>query len=190
MNIYLTEDVHRRMMAYFRLASGEISGLGRSTLSDDRESIIITDIWLWDQECTDSTTETVDHDSVFSLVADLVEQGVPMADLNVWWHSHVDMPAYFSGTDRTCIDEWVNNRFLVAVVGNRCSEFKGIISIKEPIPCELDATVSILRDDELSAEEEDKIKKEIKEKVKIKTPSVQGFYPRYSVKKKRKKRLH
>jgi len=172
MKIYLTDDVHKKYMAYMQLATGEISGIGRSTL-DEHKNVIITELWLWRQECTSTTTDVIDHNAMFELVADLVGQGIPMEELNVWWHSHVDMEAFFSGTDKTTINEWVNNRYLVAVVGNRRSEFQGVISIKAPIPCEIAADVEVLQS-EPDQEFMDAIQADIDAHVTVKKWAYQG----------------
>jgi proteasome lid subunit RPN8/RPN11 len=168
MRIRLTPEADQKIKLYIKHATGEISGLGRATLSPDKSELVITDAFIWEQTATGTTTEVVDHNSVFSLAVDLEKQGIPVDELCVWWHSHADMSVFFSGTDRQTIIEWVNNRFLCALVGNKKGEYKATIAIKEPIACDIDdvpvvigSEVDPVLDEQIKAEVENKVKHEV-----------------------------
>lgn len=139
--VVFTWEAWEKINAYIRFASGEVSGLGRIRLEADRWTVTVLDVYLWKQECTVGTTEVIDHEAVFSLVERLKKEGVNPSELGLWWHSHANMDAFFSGIDDTTIDEWINDSFLVAVVGNKAGKYKAKIAIKAPIPCILTADV-------------------------------------------------
>lgn len=136
MEVRFTDYAWKKINAYIQNCEQEISGLGRATVeTDENETIIrVSDVFIWRQEVTGGTTEVHDNNDMFNLGSELVSAGVPMEELCVWWHSHAKMNAFFSGTDQTTIKEWVNNRFLVAVVGNHAGQFKATVAIKQPLP--------------------------------------------------------
>ena len=126
--IYFTANAWEKINGYIKLADEEISGLGRATIVAG--DVIVSDVYLWKQENTAASTEIVDHATVFELAEKLEKDGVPMEEMCVWWHSHATMDAFFSGTDKNTIEEWVNDRLLVAVVGNKAGKFAGTIAVK------------------------------------------------------------
>ena len=137
MKIVLSPLASQKMRAYIKIANGEISGLGQSVLLAD-EVIEVRDIWIWKQTCTDATTEVIDHNSVFDLAGELVAKGIPMEELNVWWHSHANMSPFFSGVDAQTAEEWQNDKYLVSIVGNKRDDFYGRIDLKKPFNVHID----------------------------------------------------
>jgi hypothetical protein len=108
------------------------------------------------------------------------------------------MSSFFSGTDETTISNWVNNKFLVAVVGNHKGEYKGKVAIKAPIPCQLNDIPVGVQTEAIDPTMEEEIKLEIAGKVTERklqtiTPSY-TTYGGYTYKgykeKKRKKESH
>lgn len=166
MQIILEQKAAQKLAEYIHQASGEISGLGQSVLTG-RDTITVKDIWIWKQECTASTTEVLDHNAMIECAMEAVAEGAPMDEVNVWWHSHANMGVFFSTQDQTTIDEWVNNRFLVSIVGNKKGDFAARVDIKEPIMATLE-NVPVSRswggDDELKA----RVAQEIAAKVQVK----------------------
>jgi len=170
MIIEFTKKAWEKINTYIELADGEISGLAVSTLNSTRNKLIVRDIRIWEQECTSAWTEVVDNDKMLELVTELTGEGVPMEDINIWWHSHADIPSAFSTRDDETIDGWANQRFLAAIIGNKKGEFVGKIAVKYPIPFtieEEDVTIQV-EQEPVNETIKNNIKKEIKEKVKEK----------------------
>lgn len=132
MKITFTHEAWKKINAYIKLTDEEISGLGISSINKAGDEIIIRDVRIWEQECTAMTTEIIDNKHLIDAVEEYKKEGVPMEDMNVWWHSHVNMDVFWSNTDQETIDNWFNEKYLVAVVGNKKKEFKGQISLKKP----------------------------------------------------------
>jgi hypothetical protein len=169
MKVIFTKDTWNRINLYIQHATGEISGLGVGKLNEAGNELLITDLGIWEQECTGAETEVVSHDEMISLAEELIARGARPEEINVWWHSHAAMSSFFSGTDETTIDQWVNDRFLCAVVGNKKREFKCKIAIKSPIPCDLEDVPISVEQEYIPAELDQAIKEEVALKVKPKT---------------------
>ena len=166
MQIILEQKAAEKMAEYIKQATGEISGLGQSFLTG-RDTVTVKDIWLWKQECSAATTEVLNHDAMIECAMEAVAQGAPMDQINVWWHSHANMGVFFSGQDQDTIDNWVNNRFLVSIVGNKKGDFAARVDIKEPIPCTID-NVPVSREWSGNAELAAQVTQEIALKVQTK----------------------
>lgn len=138
MKILFTAQAWERINLYIKHSTGEVSGLAVGKLNDEKDTIIINDLGIWKQECTSGETEVTSHNEMIALAEELIERGAKMEEVCVWWHSHADMAAFFSGTDENTIKNWITNKFLVAVVGNKKGEFKAKIKIANPIPCQIE----------------------------------------------------
>lgn len=169
MKVTFTKDTWNRINLYIKHATGEISGLGVGKLSADTNEILITDLGIWEQECTGAETEVVSHDEMIVLAEELIARGAQPEEINVWWHSHANMASFFSSTDEKTIEDWVNNRFLCAVVGNKKGEFKAKIAIKSPILCDLEDVTVGVEPEYVTAELDQQIKDEVALKVKART---------------------
>lgn len=196
LQVVFTAEAWRKINGYIKAVEGEVSGLGRAVVIN-KTTIQITDIYLWKQECSSATTEVVDHNAVFDLVSELDGQGVPTEELCVWWHSHYNFQSFFSGTDVATIEGWVNDKFLVAVVGNQAEEYKACVAIKSPLRVTVsDVPVSYEEAPEVEAAKEILVKaqaeaealiaatrgvgdpaitEEVKAKVKVDVPHPIGF---------------
>jgi len=169
MIIEFTKPAWEKINMYIQATEEEISGLATAKLNEHKSKIIVNDVRIWKQKCSSATTEVTANEETIKLVEEFKKDGHNMQDICVWWHSHANMSAFFSGTDDETIDNWVNQRFLVAVVGNRAGEFKGKISIKEPIPCILDDITVTREPDKYDLKLQKKIEKEVKEKIEKET---------------------
>jgi len=138
MKITFTHEAWKKINTYIKLTDEEISGLGISSMNEAGDEITIRDVRIWKQECTATTTEIIDNKHLIDMVEEYQKEGVPMEDMNVWWHSHADMGVFWSATDQETIDNWFNEKYLVAVVGNKKKEFKGQISLKKPMKLNVD----------------------------------------------------
>lgn len=192
MKILFTPHAWDKIHLYIEHTPTEVSGLGAATF--DGENIIINDIGIWKQECQAAETEVVDHNSVISLAQEMMDRGHSMEELCVWWHSHAHLSSFFSSTDDTCIQNWINNKYLVSVVGNKKGEYKGRIDIKAPLPCTINPIpVELYVPNTITPELVTTIKNEITDKVTLRpyqtittTPSY-THYPSYKSSKKSKK---
>ena len=77
-----------------------------------------------------------------------------------WWHSHHTMSAFWSGTDKTAIDEFDEGDFSFALVVNLKGEYKFRVSIWRPFAVHEDTELEIL---ERKNRCDKKMKAEVKE---------------------------
>jgi proteasome lid subunit RPN8/RPN11 len=119
MKVYITPICHAQIMYYVNKSSVEISGLGRIEKASDG-SMVVTKVYLLDQENTGTSTDLC-PEAVAKL---MFESREDKGDLNFWWHSHVHMNAFWSGTDMSTIKEFGKNGYLVASVFNKKGEYQ------------------------------------------------------------------
>lgn len=77
-------------------------------------------VYLLDQ-ANSATTTDLDPDAVANL---LYQSRKDEGDLNFWWHSHVNMGVFWSGTDMDTIKQFGNNGYILATVFNKKKEMK------------------------------------------------------------------
>jgi len=62
-----------------------------------------------------------------------------------WWHSHHTMAAFWSGTDKTAIDEFNDGDFSFALVVNLKGEYKFRVSVWSPVEVHEDVDLEVIR---------------------------------------------
>jgi len=162
MKILLNNDVAIKLKYYTELAKGEISGMGKVEKTEDGD-ILITDIVLFDQECT-STTTYLDDGAQAKFMEDMRVRGESLKDWTLWWHTHDDMGVFWSSTDDTTVKENFDSgvlSHLVSIVTNKKGEFKGRLDIQPVdssefgviiLPLTVDLDVEVVVDEEKQEE--------------------------------------
>ena len=98
----------------------EISGLGKCIYDKEKQAYHVSDVYLLEQENTGASTD-IDAGAVAKL---LYETREVEGHLNFWWHSHVNMGVFWSGTDQATIEEFGTQGFCLATVFNKKREMK------------------------------------------------------------------
>lgn len=133
-NIIVTIDhaVKDKLDAYIHIADGEISGLG-TVVQPNRGTFHIQDIHLFEQTCTGASTDISVEDVSKSLVQ-AVTQGLNPETLKLWWHSHANMQAFWSGTDHATAKALDNgsNQWMLCLVQNKRGEYKLRLDVYDP----------------------------------------------------------
>lgn len=112
--IVLSAEAHAKIENWVDLCKWEISGLG--TLIEEEDRLYVDQVFLLDQEVTSAETEISDL-GVSKLVSVLPK---PMRNtLRFWWHSHVNMDVFWSGTDESCIRKLRGEGALLSIVFNK-----------------------------------------------------------------------
>lgn len=185
-SIYFEPLAWLRMRGFTIAAPGEVSGIGQVELVNENGEItlIVKNVWIWEQVCGPAHTEITDHDAVFSLVDDLEKEGIPSESLKLWWHSHADMNAFFSSTDTQQMSDWQSNSYLVSVVTNKAGEAYASVDVRGQFPQYID-DVPVTYNEEIPENIMSETRAEVDKKVKAATmvePSRGsddiGFYPR------------
>lgn len=119
MKVLLDKDVYDKVMYWVKKAgTKEISGLG--TLKVEGDSFRVMSAMLLPQKNGPTHTD-IESDAVCKALYELRnEEG----DLKWWWHSHVDMAVFWSGTDHATIKSFGDGGWIVATVFNKKAEKK------------------------------------------------------------------
>lgn len=159
--IFITQEAFKKMHYYIAECDQEISGLGE--VKKDHGNLLVTDVFIFNQDVTGTHTE-LDKGSLALFLEDYNNQGKDIADIKLWWHSHVNMSAYFSPTDTANIERLSDTfPWAISIVGNKKNEFQTRVDVFDPLRItkeDLELT-PIFTDEEMRAS----IKSEIGEKV-------------------------
>lgn len=110
-------DVYQKIMYWVKKATGEVSGLGKVIIQEGGHLRVVS-ACLVKQENAAASTD-MDAAAVAKAMYELREAP---GHLNFWWHSHVNMAVFWSGTDTDTIREIGSNGWLVSTVFNKKSE--------------------------------------------------------------------
>ena len=126
--VFIPDNLLQQIKNYVEACSVEISGWG---LTRDirikpennigiNHGILVEKLFLFKQKCSGGNT-LIDAEEKNKLLEEL---GEDKKRLCFWWHSHVDMTAFWSGTDTTNMDEWETSPYLVSMVLNKKGDYK------------------------------------------------------------------
>ena len=101
----------------------EVSGLGTVIFDHEENAYRVTDVMLIDQEVGAAHTD-LDDAAVATACYEMRESE---GELAFWWHSHVNMPTFWSTTDHDTMNAIGKNGLCVAVVFNKKEEMRGAI---------------------------------------------------------------
>jgi hypothetical protein len=135
MNILILDKTLKKIQYYTSISPVEISGIGYVEEFEDK--LIIKDIFLVKQRNTAVTTE-LDQGEVALLMEKLLNEGKDPSKLKLWWHSHVNMLTFWSGTDEQCVKNLCLDQYLISIVTNKKGDYKMRFDIKEPYSLTLD----------------------------------------------------
>jgi len=152
----------QKLDLYIKHCADEISGLGRVVRSNGK--MIITEIILLKQECSSSSSD-LDEKELDEFVLTEIEQGRPIEDLKLWWHSHVNMSTFWSSTDTGTIEK-LKNGWCISIVGNKSGQYKTRVDLFEPfrycfddLPLEIIAPTTPALEEIVKVEIEEKVSK-------------------------------
>ena len=116
----IPKDVYDKVMYFVHKADFEVSGFGKIVYDEQTREFTVKSVHLLEQEGTATTTD-IDPISLMKLQKELAnEEG----ELRWWWHSHVNMNVFWSGTDTATIKDIGRHGWLVATVFNKKEEMR------------------------------------------------------------------
>jgi hypothetical protein len=160
--LYISETANAKLRAFIDTCEYEISGLGK--VEELGGNFELVDVVILEQDVTGVKTDMRDN-ALGKFAFDLQKKGDDISKWNCWWHSHVNMSAYFSGTDTDTIESSNEQRYMVSLVGNKKKEWQARLDIYEPAhaTAELDVEVA----EPLNEEQSEKLEKQVKELEKV-----------------------
>jgi hypothetical protein len=126
--IIIKNDVYNKINAYADLCSNEISALGSVHINNN--NILIDDIYLFEQSVSGSST-VLSPESISKFMCDYIRKGKDPSALKFWWHSHVNMETFWSGTDTNTINGYSSD-WMISMVSNKRGDFKIRFDIHTP----------------------------------------------------------
>lgn len=132
--VIIGRDAYDKIMHYVHKADFEVSGLGVVEVIDNVP--VITDIMLLEQEGSAAETE-LDADSINKALYEHHKSGED-GEIKFWWHSHVNMEVFWSGTDMKTIEQLTQNGWFIHGVFNKKNESKFAATSKEPFELFID----------------------------------------------------
>ncbi|MBI4142969.1 hypothetical protein HY480_03790 [Candidatus Uhrbacteria bacterium] len=128
--IEITEAALRKIYAYIHGFPLEISGFGR--IAEVRPGVFrITDAFLVRQDHASGAHVTITEGFAEFCAAELTADR-SIEDVRFWWHSHVDMEAFWSATDDGTAST-IGTDWLVSFVGNKRHEFRVRVDVYKPM---------------------------------------------------------
>lgn len=118
------KEVHDKIMYWVMKSPVEISGLGKCV--HENGVYRVTEAYLLEQENGPASTD-IDAEAAAKL---LFESKDEPGHLNFWWHSHVNMGVFWSGTDTSTIKEFGGQGMCLATVFNKKREMRSAFYMK------------------------------------------------------------
>lgn len=123
--LYIPSDIYGQILGLCIGCDVEISGMG--TLINYKGGYLVTKMYVGKQTCTAVETE-LSSDWLSSLEYEVLTSPHrnKMGDLSWWWHSHVDMPTFWSSTDMEAIGQMSGGKGgrIISTVFNRKRELR------------------------------------------------------------------
>jgi len=138
--LYIDPVCAKKIKYWTEAATGEVSGLG--IVEEENGKTVVREVFILDQEASGSETE-LKPEAVAKLMTDLMQEGKDPGKLKFWWHSHVDMGCFWSGTDDECA-ETLSNEFAFSTVVNKRGESRTRLDIYDPFRITIDNLSLIL----------------------------------------------
>ena len=147
MKLIIKKDVYDKVMHWVNKVDYEVSGFGTVDYDKDKQLFTVTDAFLLKQTGGPAVTD-IDDTSLAQLEYKVINER--RGQLNWWWHSHVKMSTFWSGTDTDTIKKLGKNGWITATVFNQLyqmksavcyttsSQFGSLLHINEDMPCSVD----------------------------------------------------
>lgn len=117
--VKIDNEVFRKIMHWVNKSQYEVSGLGTVILEGDN-TFRVTQAMLLPQKNGQTHTDIEAEDVGKLMFAMKDEPG----DLRFWWHSHVDMDVFWSGTDMDTIKKIGQGGWFLSTVFNKAREMR------------------------------------------------------------------
>jgi hypothetical protein len=153
--VVLNEEVYRKIMYWVNRSEFEVSGLGTVTYDKEKNQFNVLSAMLLPQK-NGATHTDIEADVVCKAMFELANEP---GELKFWWHSHVNMAVFWSGTDMDTIKSFGGGGWVLATVFNKKNEcrsaYYGVDGLFPVFIDELGTNVTQLVDPRIPAWEEE-----------------------------------
>lgn len=123
MEIQIPRQVYAKVMHWINKSNDEVSGFGRATYHKETGVLWVHDAYLIKQRNGAAHTD-IDGQSLAKLMFKTKDLE---GELKWWWHSHVNMAVFWSGTDTATIKELASQGWMAATVFNKKEETRSAL---------------------------------------------------------------
>lgn len=123
LEVQIPRHVYNKVMHWVNKSSDEVSGFGKVTYYEETGVFYIHDAYLIKQTNGSAHTD-IDGGSLAKLMYQTRETE---GELKWWWHSHVKMNVFWSGTDTATIKELGSQGWILATVFNQREEHRSAL---------------------------------------------------------------
>lgn len=147
LKVIMSKEAKKKIMDYVIACDTEITGFFDVDFDRERNVFVIENIYpLLEQEGSGAEVEmSAAGIETFNLA--LMDQGVTQLPRG-WWHSHVNMGVFFSGTDREAMEDLTNETFNVSIVANKNKEMRCDVNLYRPMRHTFENVTIEVEDDE------------------------------------------
>lgn len=171
MKLILPLEIEKKINAYAHAASpNEVAGFGKVRVEGD--SIFVEDVMIYEQTVTGAHVD-MDAADIAKWATGIIKAGGSTKDWKLWWHSHVDMQAFFSAVDTGTIDRSTEFDWMVSLVVNKRRERHARLDLYRPFRVFLDK-IDVEVEKDPAAVIPDEIRAEVAAKVKTRAPIMYG----------------
>ena len=125
--VLIEELVYKKIMHWVQKSQYEVSGLGM-VKRDEKGNLMVIDAILLPQKNTSVTTD-IDPTDIGKA---MFEMRNAEGEMKFWWHSHVNMDVFWSGTDAATIVALGQGGWFISTVFNKKEKMKTCLSTVEP----------------------------------------------------------
>lgn len=130
--IHIDQMVFMKIMHWIRKSSNEVSGFGNVEFDAETKTFRIVDAFLVEQYNNTGTTTELEAADMGRMM--FKHRAFGAGAMKWWWHSHVNMGVFWSGTDESTIKQYGGNGFIVATVFNKREEMRSAVCFKSAHP--------------------------------------------------------
>lgn len=171
MRLIIPGPVEEKLHAYVMSVNSEIAGMGKVRIEENGD-IIVEEICIYEQEVTGGTAD-LSTTALAGFMMEKLTANESLAPWTLWWHSHDNMAAFFSGRDTATIDQSTDFNYLISLVVNKRRERECRIDTYRPFRLTQEDVSVVVPSSEYTVP--DDIKEEVAAKVKTKVwPTYNG----------------
>lgn len=135
MKLIIPKEIEERIHGYVMSVDSEIAGMGKVRVEGDE--IIVEEVMIYEQTVTGATAD-LSPQAIAKWQTELVRAGKSPKNWKLWWHSHDNMPAFFSKRDTDTIDGQTEGDWLLSLVVNKRKEREARLDMYRPFRMYMD----------------------------------------------------
>jgi proteasome lid subunit RPN8/RPN11 len=160
--LLIPKAIYTKLFQYVAYWDEEITGFADVFYDKALNNLIMGELYLLPQQSADTEVE-MDEEAISEFTVKCIQMGMEQLP-RLWWHSHVNMATFFSGTDYEAIDNLKNDTFQVALVVNKQKQMHALLRVNQPITVVVEPLgIEVLEEEEIIPQE---IIDEVENKVK------------------------